>query len=134
MLYVVCKEIQSAENLGSIARSMENFGFSQLILINPKCNPTDFKAEVISKHAKQILKNAKIVSESFLKEFDYVVATTAILGTDYNIPRSPLNPKQLAEKIKEVDGYTTKKKIAILFGNEGTGLSNQDIKKSDFVE
>src|SRR3989338_6084009 len=138
MIYIICKEIQSEENLGSIARVMANFGFDKLVLVNPKCNPSDFKAEIISKHAKQILKKAKIVGESYLEQFDYVIATTALLGNDYNIPRSPLTAKQLAEKMQGIGGINaaaadSKLKIAILFGNEGTGLSNQDIMKADFV-
>ncbi|MBI5393290.1 TrmJ/YjtD family RNA methyltransferase [Candidatus Woesearchaeota archaeon] len=136
MIYIICKEIQSEENLGSIARVMDNFGFDKLILVNPKCNPTDFKAEIISKHAKQILQKAKVVGEAYLEQFDYVIATTAILGTDYNILRSPLTAKQLAEKLQGINGINaadSKLKIAILFGNEGTGLSNNDILKADFI-
>ncbi len=133
MLTIICKEIQSVENLGSIARVMANFHCTNLVLVNPKCNPTDYKAEAISKHASKILKNAKIVGDSYLDQFDYLIATTAIFGTDYNIPRSPLTPKQLSEKMIEINALQSKRKIALLFGNEGTGLCNEDIKKADFV-
>ena len=58
-----------------------------------------------------------------------VIATTAMLGTDYNIPRSPVNPEQLS-KLLERKGN---KKVAIIIGREGAGMSNEEVKKCDFV-
>ncbi|MCK4522295.1 MAG: hypothetical protein KAU20_07005, partial [Nanoarchaeota archaeon] len=80
-----------------------------------------------AKHAQEILKKAKVVKN--IPKFDCVVATTAKLGTDYNIPRSALTPEQLAEKIKGADN----KKIGLVIGPEGNGLSNKQILDSDFV-
>ena len=125
MIYVVLIEPEMAENVGFTARAMKNFGLKELVLINPKCKLD--KAVKTAKHAKDILKKAKIKKIDYLNKFDYLIGTTSKLGTDYNIPRSPLTASQLAEKINK------KNKIAVLFGREGTGLTNKEILKCDFV-
>ena len=79
--------------------------------------------------AQEILKNAKITDFNHLKNFDYLVATTSKLGTDFNLPRSPITPDKLAKSIK--NKYSAK--IGILFGREGQGLHNDEIKKCDFT-
>ena len=92
-------------------------------------------------HAKDILKDALIKKGSkeqigsYLKQFDHVIGTTAKLGNDYNISRVALDPKQLAEKIKLIQnaGGKSSKKIAILFGRECHGLTNEEISLCDFT-
>jgi tRNA/rRNA methyltransferase len=127
MIAIVLVEPENAGNIGAIARVMKNFDFSELVLLNPKCSIKSSECIARAKHAKDILDKAKIVKK--MPKFDYIVATTSQLGTDYNIPRSPITPEQLAEKISEVKNA----KIAILFGREGAGLSNEEILASDFV-
>ncbi len=130
MLSVVLIEPKNSGNVGAIARVMKNFSFSDLIIIDCKCDHLSQTARNRAKHANDVLKNARLREKSYLKNFDYLVATTAILGTDYNIPRSPVTPGQLAEKLEQLDG---KKKIGLLIGRESSGLTNQEILGSDFV-
>jgi len=124
-LTLVLVETSNPGNLGAVARVMANFNLSKLVLVNPKCSPKDIDALVRSKHAYQILKKAKIVKNLDDVRADYLIATTAQLGTDYNIPRSPLSPELLTEKIKN-------KRFAVVFGREGDGLTNEEILKCDF--
>jgi len=129
MLSIVLIEPVHPANIGAIARVMANFNFSRLILVRPKCNYLDKEAIVRAKHsALKILKNAKIV-DSFPENFDYVIGTSAIIGTDYNIARSPLNPEKGAEKISKIKD----KNIAIVFGREGIGLKKEEIERCDFM-
>ena len=127
MISVVLVEPENAGNVGAIARVMKNFDFSDLILVNPKCSIKSSECIARAKHAGEILKKTKIVKK--IPNFDYTVATTSQLGTDYNIPRSPISPEVLAEKISKIKG----RKIGLLFGREGEGLSNKEILASDFV-
>lgn len=127
MISVVLVEPENAGNLGAIARVMKNFDFSNLVLVNPKCDVKSSECIARAKHAKDILDKAKIIKK--IPKFDYIIATTSQLGTDYNIPRCPITPEQLAEKISGVKNA----KIALLFGREGEGLSNKEILASDFV-
>jgi len=126
MISIILIEPELSENVGFIARAMKNFGLKNLVLIEPKCSLD--KAIKTAKHAKDVLKKAKVEKKGYLDKFDYLIGTTSKLGTDYNIPRSPLTPEQLAEKIKD-----KKNKIAILFGRESIGLTNKEILKCDFV-
>jgi tRNA/rRNA methyltransferase len=103
-----------------------NFNVLNLVLIEPKCDHLSAEAIARSKHASSILRRAKLVRKDYLERFDYVIGTTAKLGTDYNLPRSPITPSQLAERIPNGN-------IALLFGREGSGLSNEEIRKCDFV-
>ena len=127
MISIVLIEVENPGNLGAIARSMKNFGLKNLILINPKCNHLSLDAIKRAKHAKDILKNAKKEKLSYLKKFHTVIATTSKLGTDYNLPRSPITPEQLVERINP------KAKTAIVFGRESSGLVNKELELADFI-
>lgn len=129
MLSVICIEPEKPENLGNIARVMKNFDCTELILIDPQCNHLDDAAWRPAKHARDVLQNAVLGSMKLLKKFDYLIATTATLGTDYNIPRSPITPKMLAETLP----LDKKLKIGLLIGREGIGLTNREIELADFL-
>ncbi len=123
MITVILVEPQNPGNIGAIARSMKNFNLKNLVLINPKCNHLSEESLKRAKHAKDILKKVKIKKSIDFKSYNLVIGTSAIVGTDYNIPRSPLT----IDKIKII------KKTALLFGRESSGLTNQEIKKCDFI-
>ncbi len=130
MISIILIEPEHPANIGAVARVMANFDFDKLILINPKCNHLEPEAILRAKHsALGILRNAKIENPSKLNDFDYLVGTSAIIGTDYNILRSPLNPEIGARKIAEIKN----KKIAVLFGREGIGLKRNEIEMCDFT-
>jgi tRNA/rRNA methyltransferase len=129
MIDIVLIGTENEGNLGAIARIMSNFSFKRLILIEPKCNHLSDEALKRAKHAKEILKKAKICNIEELKKYDYVIATTSKLGTDYNIPRSALSSKELFKKINLIKT----KKIAILFGRESVGLNNKEILLADYI-
>lgn len=125
MITVVLLRPQTPGNIGFIARAMKNFDLEKLILVDPKCSHLHDDALKTSKHAKSVLERAKVKKFSELN-FDVIIGTTSVLGTDYNIPRTPLIPEVMAQKIKNEN-------IALILGNEGTGLSNEEIKKCDFI-
>lgn len=125
-LTVILAEVEHPGNIGSVARAMANFGVKELILIDPKCSITQ-ESHNLAKNAQGILNNARTASWKVLEEFRVVAATTGTIGTDYNLPRTPLTPEQGAEKLAHVKG------AAILFGCESRGLTNAQLKKADFV-
>ena len=125
MISIILIEPKKSGNLGAVARVMANFGFSNLILVNPKCRKTAKEAIKRAKHGISVLKKAKVVKK--IPKFDTLIATTAMLGTDYNIPRSPVSPEQLSKIIP------SKGKVGIVFGREGPGLTNEEVLACDFV-
>ena len=126
MITVVLVRPETQENIGFIARAMKNFELDRLLIIKPGCDPKGERAMVVSKHAREILEKAAVKDYAYFSElkknFDIVVGTTSVLGSDYNIPRTPLTPEEFVSKI---DGSQN---IALVFGNEGDGLSNDEIK------
>ncbi|AJF61710.1 TPA: RNA methyltransferase [Candidatus Woesearchaeota archaeon] len=131
MITVVLVRPETQENIGFIARAMKNFELDRLLIIKPGCDPKGERAMVVSKHAREILEKAAVKDYAYFSElkknFDIVVGTTSVLGSDYNIPRTPLTPEEFVSKI---DGSQN---IALVFGNEGDGLSNDEIKRCNFV-
>ncbi|MAH33619.1 rRNA methyltransferase [archaeon] len=134
MISIILIEPKRQENLGAIARSMKNFGFENLVLVNPKCK-IGKSAIKVAKHGKSILDKVKIKDFSYLKRFDYLIGTSAILGTDYNIPRNAINAEQLADRLSNIKQKNSKSKlkIGILIGRESIGLKNQEINLCDIL-
>ena len=126
MIQIVLVEPKNSGNVGAIARAMVNFGFDKLILINPKCNHLSQTARNRAKWAQDVLKKTKKIN-SLSEIKSTLIATTGKIGTDYNIPRSPITPEKLSNIINK------KKDLALVFGRENSGLNNKEISECDFV-
>ena len=101
MIYVVFVEPESPGNIGFLARTMKNFGLTNLVLINP-CkmeNESYYKAM----HARDVVSNSETYYslEEFLKskEIDSAIGTTGNAGGSYNVARIAVSPEQLADTI-----------------------------------
>jgi tRNA/rRNA methyltransferase len=127
MVSIILIKANGPANVGSVARAMKNFGFNELILVNPKCDHLCLESIKMAKHAYDVLMNAQLKDETILDSFDTLIATTSKLGTDYNILRSPISPERCLENIP------INSKVGILFGPEDSGLTNEEIKKADFT-
>lgn len=125
MVSIAISRIQNPGNLGAIARILKNFSIKELYLINPECNHLDQEARNRAKHAQDILENAKIIKNIKSIKANTIIATTSRLGTDFNLPRSPLTPN-LVFPLKD-------KNTCFLFGSEEHGLTNEEIKQSNFT-
>lgn len=131
MISVVLIQPENSGNIGAVARAMKNFGVNNLVVIKPKVKVNTITSMKRSKHASDIIKKAKIKDFDYLKRFDYLIATTGKLGTDYNIPRSPVTPEELSLMLKKRLMKT--KKVGLVFGRESKGLFNEEIAMCDFV-
>lgn len=107
---------------------MKNFGFADLFLIDPRCDLYCDEARNRAKHAQDIIDNARIGGDELFKTFDLIVATSGKLGSDYNIPRIPLTPEGLNAVLKASTG-----RIALLFGRESHGLTNEELACADLL-
>ncbi len=116
-------------NIGFAARVMKNFGFHNMVLVNPP--KMTIEAEARASHAKDVLSNAENISlDEVFERSDLTVATTGGLAKSVSHPiRMPYySPAELREMIKDVDG-----RISILFGRENWGLNNDEIAKCDII-
>ncbi len=109
-------------NIGAAARAMKNMGFRNLSLVKPKEFPSDV-ATYRSKAAKDILENALIFNnlEEAVVDCELVIGTSA---RDRKVPWPILSPKESAE---EVSKSLKIHKIAIVFGREDRGLTNEEL-------
>jgi len=127
---VVFVEPESEDNIGALARVMANFGFKDLILINPKVNPYSEKVKIVAREKGwEIIKNVKIYDDldQVISLFDITYGTTGIASKVGNeVLRNPLTPREVAKRIWEFNG-----KVGIFFGRESIGLTNEELDKFD---
>ena len=117
------------ENIGAAARAMRNMGIKQLILVDPQ-NPDPAKICKMATHAALGVVDQMKVCDNLkeaLADFRYVVGTTARLGGQRKVVSSP---SKLAQRLISISHQN---KIAILFGPEDRGLTNEDIRFCDIL-
>ena len=70
---------QLGENIGACARSMKNFGFSKLYIVDPKINFPNHKAKATSVGAFEVINKAKIFKkiENAINPFNLVISLSA---------------------------------------------------------
>ena len=114
-------------NIGATARAMKNMGILDLALVEPKEFPSDV-ATFRSKAAKDILEKASVHTslEEAISECELVVGTSARGRT---VPWPVLNPREAAE---EMHKSSLKGKVAIVFGREDRGLTNEELGLCNF--
>ncbi|WP_418280203.1 RNA methyltransferase [Halorubrum sp. DTA98] len=128
---VVVVEPETPGNVGTIARAMKNFGLSDLKLVDPPELREDGEAYGFAGHAREdVLPNADEVTFEEIVENYHTVGTTAITGEDdRSHERFPFKtPAELRESLKTVSAPT-----AIVFGREGRGLNNDELRRIDEV-
>lgn len=127
--YIVLVEPKYSGNIGAVARSMANFDFKNLYLINPCKLDNDCFARAM--HAQEILKNAKFFNSfnEAINNLDFLVATSSIESkTDKKHLRLPLNIFDFCNKIFQIDA-----KVGLIFGREDNGLFNEEIARCDIM-
>lgn len=114
-------------NIGSVARAMKTMGLSHLYLVNPVSAP-DGKASALAAGATDILANAVTVDtlDEAIKDCGLVVGTSARNRT-WSWPM--LDPRQCAKKML---GEAPKHPVALVFGRENNGLSNEELQQCHF--
>ncbi len=127
-IILVCPEYP--ENIGLVARVMKNFGFGKLLIVKPQTDFLGAQAKSRAMHAQDVLQKARVFDsfEKALEQVDYAVATTAKTGSGKKMFRAPVSPKNLAETFAKTNAV-----LGIVFGREGNGLTNDEIRKCDFV-
>lgn len=125
--HIVLVEPRYDGNVGSAARVMKNFGFKNLVIVNPPHIGPHGRRNAM--HARDVLEDARVFArfEDILGEFDYMVGTTAKVAGDANRVRTPVFIEDLDQSI-EASGD-----IAIVFGREDYGLLNEEILKCDML-
>ncbi len=126
-IYVVLVQPLYPGNVGSVARAMLNFGFRNLILVDP--TPLDDEAYRMAKHARGVLESALILDEfeDVFHHVDYLAGTSGVdTRSDRKFNRISLTPREFASRIAGFDG-----RVGIAFGRENYGLYNHELERCD---
>jgi TrmH family RNA methyltransferase len=121
-LRVVLVATRNPLNLGAAARAMSNFGFVHLRVVNPY--ELAFREARSAVGASALLANAeeyKSVAEA-VADCALVVGTTAVRHRELQHPLRRLEPG-----VRLIRKQLASGRIALLFGSEKVGLSNQDL-------
>lgn len=130
---IVLSHTTHAGNLGAAARAMKVMGLSRLYLVNPR----DYRLADGSLHpdavamaagAEDVLAGAVVVDslEQAIGDCHFVVGTSA---RTRRIDWPLLDPRQFAERARTESAQGD---IALLFGTERTGLSNDELQRCHY--
>ena len=128
-LKIVLVEPAGPINFGSVARLCENFNINELRLVSPKCDYLAKESKKMAVRGIKILEEAKIFKDlnSALSDCSRIIATCG--RKDHG--EIPLNSnKDALSWALESDKEET---IAIVFGREDRGLSNEELLKANKV-
>ena len=119
---------QLGENIGACARSMKNFGFNKLHIVEPKINFPNQKAKATSVGAYDIINKTKVFNniEDAISKFNLIFSLSA--------RRRDINKRHIS--LKDFQKIISKKKntnIGLMFGPEASGLSNKDLSFSNYI-
>lgn len=121
-LIVVLVATRNPLNIGAAARAMSNFGYGNLRVVNPY--QLGFREARSAVGASALLKNAqeyKSVSEA-VSDCSLVVGTTAARNRKLAHKLRPLD-----QGVLEIRDRFQSGRVALLFGSEKRGLSNEDL-------
>lgn len=121
-LHFVLVEPESPGNIGATARAMKTCGFRNLILVNPK-EKNHPETKWMAHQSEEILEKAQHANS--LKEA--IADMHLVIGTTQRKRyfRFPFyTPDEISDKI---EGIAQKFPVAIVFGRESSGLTNEEL-------
>lgn len=122
---VILVRPENPENIGQVARAMKNTGFEELRLVNVKNpGPAALKTAV---HSRQILEQAKTYTDvgRATEDLHLIFAATAKR-------RKNFSSFSLKEAVENIFRFPSSMRIGLLFGNERTGLTSDELRSSNF--
>lgn len=123
-LAVVLFNPKFPENVGSAARACANMGCSDLVIVQPRNWDIDRARPLATPKGADILARARFENtlEAALAPYHEIYGTTARTG---GWRKGITNPSRAAERIR--DTMRTGASVAIVFGPEDRGLTNEEI-------
>jgi TrmH family RNA methyltransferase len=127
---VVLVRARNPGNIGAVARAMHDFGFSRLRVVNEFVVP--FEAAKSAVDASDVMEQAQsyaTVSDA-VADCTLVVGTTAVGERDLQHPLLTLaeaSPRMLTSL------RSGPERVALVFGSEKTGLSNEELSHCDWL-
>ena len=116
-------------NIGSALRAMKTMGLSRLVLVEPKIYPHP-DIDALAAGATDLIEQIEIVPtlQEAIKDCHLVFGTSARNRT---IPWPLLDARPAAEKSLQAV-VQNKQEIAIVFGREDRGLTNEELAMANY--
>ncbi len=119
---IILVETTHPGNIGAAARAMKNMCLENLVLVNPQC-PVGQIAFARSSGAHSLLDN--------MQQFDTLQQAVAdchvVFGTSARIRSMPMPFVSPEQACKEINNKEADIKVAIVFGREHSGLTNEEM-------
>lgn len=122
---VVLSHTTHPGNIGAAARAMKTMGLGRLYLVNPRFFPDD-QATAMAAGADDILAKA-VVCSSIDEALQGVVYTAAMTARLRDISIEVLAPREAMPKVMQ---EAATGQVALLFGTEMSGLTNEEMGKA----
>ncbi len=128
-LYVVLVRPRFPENIGAAARACANFGADGLLVVAPERLDWERMRAMATRVGEGVLDGMEVFQDlgEALRGFQRVVGSTARLGAFRKVHRT------LRDVAPEIRDLAASSKVALLFGNEKWGLSNEELFFCDEV-
>ncbi|MGM0398757.1 MAG: RNA methyltransferase [Halobacteriota archaeon] len=128
---VAVVDAETPGNVGTIARAMKNFGFEDLLLVDPPELDPDGEAYGYAGQAREdVLPAAREIDfETLVSSYHTVGFTSVTNEDDSKHVRFPYStPAELARELAGVETET-----ALVFGRERVGLTNEELASVDQI-
>jgi tRNA/rRNA methyltransferase len=121
---IVLHQPRFAENIGSTARAAMNLGLRHITLVNPEDTDRERMGKLATHAAAALLETMEVkpTLPEALAPFHYIVGTTARLGGER---KQIITPAQAGQNILTLGPDA---RVALLFGPENRGLSNDELR------
>ncbi|TET65390.1 MAG: hypothetical protein E3J56_15715 [Candidatus Aminicenantes bacterium] len=122
---VILVRPEKRENIGLVARNMKNTGFENLRLVNVE--RIDQKSYVTAVHAQEILDNIRFCKDmsDATRDIDVIFAATSR-------KRKNFLTLSLRDAVQKILSFPPQTKVGLLFGNERTGLTSEELLSSNY--
>ncbi len=115
-------------NIGAAARAMKNMGLEQLCLVGPERYPSG-EATARASGADDLLARA----DCYASLDEAIAASTLVIGASARcrtLPLPMLDPRACAALVA---AQADSSRVAILFGRERTGLTNEELDRCHYL-
>jgi TrmH family RNA methyltransferase len=125
----VLVEVRSPGNVGAVCRVANAFGMNEVRLVRPQADPRDPEAVRLAHGAEEVLSAARVFSDldEALRDCGRAFATTA-RSRDWS--RRILSCEDL---VAELGSSQIAGPLAVVFGPEDRGLTNEDLARCDAI-
>ncbi len=130
-VYIILDHPDECRNIGSACRAMANNDITHLRIIGKKEDYNTEKVHILAIHAAYIYDNAEFFDSITNATKDCSIAAGTTRRRGQNRKGKLLLPEEFAKIAEQHTGNNTKTgtNIAVVFGNERTGLTDSQLKE-----